>query len=117
MPPPPPLVKTVMNRLSPVMSRLPAPSSAPITPPPFCCAPSPNTVSIVMPGVMYIIEPGFGHGALAWIQFDFDKLHFAADDFEVDLVGAASRHNRRRGGGAGRPGRAGQVALPAAARP
>src|SRR5262245_22168346 len=52
--PPPEFVKTVMKRLSPVMSRLPAPSIAFITPPPRCWAPSPNTVSIEMPLVMYI---------------------------------------------------------------
>src|SRR5262245_27729969 len=45
-----------MNRLSPVIRRLPAPSSAPMTPL-RCCEPSPNTVSIWIAGDMYIIEP------------------------------------------------------------
>src|SRR5687768_1655592 len=46
-----------MNRLSPVISRLPAPSSAPMTPERPPLLPSPNTVSMSIPGVMYIIEP------------------------------------------------------------
>ena len=90
------LVKTVMNRLSPVISRLPAPSSASITPPRFCWLPSPNTVSIAMPGVMYIIDARFSDRALAWIQFDLDELHLAAEDPEVDLVRPPARHDRRR---------------------
>ena len=50
-----------------------------------------------MPGVMYIIEPGFGDRALSRIQFDFDELHLTADDLEVDLVCATCpRHDRRR---------------------
>ncbi len=55
---PPRLVKTVMNRLSPVSTRLPALSRAPITPP--CCEaaePSPKIVSISIPEVMYISTP------------------------------------------------------------
>src|SRR5215468_11234008 len=47
-----------MNRLSPMSRRRPAPSSAPMMP--WACAlplPSPNTVSIAMPAVMYIIIP------------------------------------------------------------
>ena len=51
------LVNTVMNRLSPVSRRLPAPSSASITPAGRCWLPSPKIVSIAMPCVMYIIEP------------------------------------------------------------
>ena len=46
-----------MKRLSPVSSRLPAPSSAPMMPGLACWLPSPNTVSIWMPGVMYISAP------------------------------------------------------------
>src|SRR5688572_27607603 len=55
--PAPPLVKTVMKRLSPVISRLPAPSSAPMTPDRCCPLPSPKIVSIWIDGFMYIIEP------------------------------------------------------------
>ncbi len=92
------LVKTVMNRLSPVMRRLPAPSSAPITPERCCCDPSPKTVSIWMPGRHVHHRAGFGHGALAGIELDFDELHLAAEDAEVDLVRARARRDRRRRG-------------------
>ena len=45
-----------MNSDSPVSSRLPAPSSAPMKPW-LCCEPSPKMVSISMPSSMYIIAP------------------------------------------------------------
>jgi hypothetical protein len=44
--PEPVWVKTVVNRLSPVTRRLPAPSSLPMKPPPPSDEPSPNTVVI-----------------------------------------------------------------------
>ena len=39
---------------------------------------------------------GLGHGALAGIELDFDELHLAADDLEIDLVRATPGHDRRR---------------------
>jgi hypothetical protein len=41
-------------------------------------------------------RPGLGDRALTGIELDLDELHFAADDLEVDLVGAAAGHDRRR---------------------
>ncbi len=51
------LVNTVMNRLSPVSRRFPAPSSLFMNPLCGASLPSPNTVSMAMPLCMYIIPP------------------------------------------------------------
>jgi len=50
-------VKTVVNRLSPVISRLPAPSSAPMNPPPWPPEPSPNMVVISTEASFQTKEP------------------------------------------------------------
>jgi hypothetical protein len=52
-------VNTVVNRLSPVITRLPAESSLSIRPPPLWppLEPSPNTVSICTPASLYISAP------------------------------------------------------------
>ena len=90
------LVNTVMNRLSPVSRRLPAPSSASSTPADRCWLPSPKIVSMAMPCVMYIIDAGFGDRAFARIELDLDELHLVAVDLEVDVVRAAAGRRRRR---------------------
>jgi hypothetical protein len=54
--PDPSLTNTVMNSDSPVISRLPAPTSFPISPL-CCCEPSPKIVSMRIPSSMYIIPP------------------------------------------------------------
>jgi hypothetical protein len=82
-------VKTVVNRLSPVTRRLPAPSSLPMKPPPPSAEPSPNTVVIWTAGVLPDERAGLGHGALARIQLDLDELQLLALDLEVDVVGDA----------------------------
>ena len=97
-----------MNRLSPVSSRLPAPSSAPMKPEPCCFAlPSPKIVSILMPGVMNIIAAGLGHRALARVEHHLDELHLVAVDLELDLVRLPRRNRRgcgRRRRAAAQPG-------------
>ena len=50
------LVNVVMNSDSPVSTRLPADTTLPKKPCPFWLG-SPNTVSILMPVVMYIMAP------------------------------------------------------------
>jgi hypothetical protein len=95
----------VVNRLSPVITRLPADSSLSMKPPPWPLAePSPNTVSICTALSLNISAPASAIAALARVQFDLDELHFLAVDAEVDLVGAAlpaiARRRRRRRGAA-----------------
>jgi hypothetical protein len=51
------LVNTVMNRLSSVSNRFPAPSSLSMRPACRLSLPSPKIVSMVMPLVMYIMPP------------------------------------------------------------
>ena len=58
-----------------------------------------------------------GDRALAGIELDLDELHLAAEDLEVDLVGAAAGHDRRRRGGEARRAAAGAGTPPAPARP
>jgi hypothetical protein len=53
----PSCVKTVVNRLSPVTNRFPAPSSLPMKPPPLAPLPSPNTVVIAMLASFHTIAP------------------------------------------------------------
>jgi len=55
--PEPVCVNTVVNRLSPVTRRLPAPSSLPMKPPPWSSLPSPNTVVISIEGSFQTIDP------------------------------------------------------------
>ena len=103
LPGPLPFVNTVMNRLSPVSSRLPAPRSAPMIPGLPCWVPSPKTVSIWMPGRHVHHRARFGHRTFAGIQLHFDELHVFADDLEVDVVSAppgraAERWRRGRRG-------------------
>ena len=90
------LVKTVMNRLSPVSSRLPAPSSAPMMPALGLLAAVAEDGLHLDAGRHVHHRAGFGHGALARIELDLDELHVLADDLEVDVVRAAA------GGGAER---------------
>ena len=99
---PPWAVKTVMNRLSPVSTRLPAPSSAPISP-----------LRLVLPAAVaedrLHLDPGghvheragLGDDALAGIELDLDELQVLALDLVVDLVRARHARAGRREGGIG----------------
>ena len=89
------LVNTVMNRLSPVSMRLPAPSSASITPPLLLAAVAED--GLHLDALRHVHHrAGFGDGAFARIELDFDELHLVAVDLEVDVVRAAARRRRWR---------------------
>ena len=94
--PAPPLVKTVMNRLSPVSRRLPAPSSSPMSPALLLRAAVAEDRLHLDAGRHVHHRAGLGDRALAGIELDLDELHLVAEDLEVDLVRLPRRNRRRR---------------------
>ena len=117
--PRPVLVNTVMNRLSPVSRRLPAPSSAPMMP--RLCVPTAVAEDRLHldAGRHVHHAAGLGDDALARIELDLDELHVLAEDLVVDLVRPlpAARHRRRRRRGEAAGGGGSQLGHLAERRP
>ena len=94
-------VKTVVNSDSPVTSRLPAPSSLPMKPPPWSPDPSPNTVVMPTPASFHTSDPASATALSPGSSLDLDELQFLALDLEIDVVGQAGCRAMGPGAGGG----------------